>query len=84
MSEHRAGEEERYRELRRLADHISSLIVSSDYPGIDVVIEIRKLREFVEEHFPDRMDLFEKVYESRFKRLWEQWRATSGEELPEW
>lgn len=84
MSDHRAGEDERYRELQRRADRVSSLIVSSDYPGIDVVIEIRKLREFVEEHFPDRMDLFEKVYESRFKRLWEQWRPASGGELPEW
>ncbi len=77
-------EDELYRELQRRADRLCSLIVSTDYPAIDVVIEIRKLREFAEEHFPDRMLLFEKVYESRFKRLWEQFRAESGERLPEW
>jgi hypothetical protein len=76
--------EELHRELQRRADRLCSLIVASDYPAIDVVIEIRKLRDFVEEHFPDRMDLFERIYESRFKRLWEQFRSDSGEALPEW
>jgi hypothetical protein len=76
--------EDLYRELQRRADRLCSLIVSSDYPAIDVVIEIRQLREFVEEHFPDRMELFERIYESRFKRLWEQFRSESGEVLPEW
>lgn len=76
--------EDLYRELRSRADHLCSLIVGSDYPAIDVVIEIRKLRDFVEEHFPDRMDLFERIYESRFKRLWEQFRSDSEEALPEW
>jgi len=76
--------EDLYRELQRRADRLCSLIVSSDYPAIDVVIEIRQLREFVEEHFPDRMKLFERIYESRFKRLWEQFRSNSGEVLPEW
>jgi len=77
-------EEELYRELQGRADRLCSLIAESDYPAIDVVIEIRKVREFAEDHFPDRMDLFEKIYESRFKRLWEQFRAGSGETLPEW
>jgi len=76
--------EELYQELQRRADRLCSLIVESDYPAIDVVIEIRQLRDFVEEHFPDRMVLFERIYESRFKRLWEQWRSNSGEALPEW
>jgi hypothetical protein len=80
----RGLEEERYRKLQRRADRICSLIVASDYPAIDVVIQIRKLRSFAEEHFPDRMRLFERIYESRFRRLWEQFRADSGEELPEW
>ncbi len=79
------GEEgEDYRELQRRADRISSLIIGGDYPAIDVVIEIRKLREFCEEHFADRMELFEQVYEGRFKRLWGQFRYDSDEKLPEW
>jgi hypothetical protein len=77
-------EEKRYHELQRQANHICSLIVGSDYAAIDVVIEIRKLREFVGQHFSGRMRLFERIYESRFKRLWEQFRADSGESLPEW
>jgi hypothetical protein len=79
-----AEEEERYRELQRSADRICSLIIGGDYPAIDVVIEIRKLRAFCEESFPDRMDLFEQVYEGRFKRLWDQFRYDSDEQLPEW
>ena len=77
-------EEERCRELQRRADRISSLIVASDYPAIDVVIEIRKARDFADEHFPGRMYLFEGIYGQRFRRLWEQFRSGSGEELPDW
>ncbi len=76
-------ERELYRELQRKADHIGSLIVASDYPAIDVTIEARKLREFVEEHFPDSVELFEMVYGSRFRRLWEQFRSEE-ESLPQW
>ncbi len=76
--------EDLYRELQRRADRIGSLIVATDYPAIDVVIEIGKLREFAREHFPDRMGLFGMVYEARFRRLWEQFRADEGEALPDW
>jgi hypothetical protein len=74
-------EEARYRDLQRRADGIGSLIVASDYPAIDVAIEVRKLREFAEEHFPDCEDLFRRIYESRFRRLWEQFRP-ADEDLP--
>lgn len=77
-------EGEDYGELQRRADRICSLIIGGDFPAIDVVIQIRKLREFCEERFPDRMDLFEQVYEGRFKRLWDQFRYDSDEQLPEW
>ena len=72
------------RELQRRADGITSLIVASDWPAIDVVIRIRKLKEFVEMRMPDRTDLFEIVYGSRFKRLWGQFRAQGEGPLPEW
>lgn len=84
MAGGRLSEEQAHRQLQKRADRICSLIVASDYPAIDVVIQIRNLRDFVETHFPDRMELFERVYESRFKRLWEQFRADSEEQLPEW
>ena len=71
-------------ELQRGADRISWLIVGSDYPAIDIVIAIRELGECCRTHFPDRMDLFEMVYASRFKRLWEQFRQDADGNLPEW
>jgi len=81
----RSSDRERaYRDLQRRADRISSLIVTGDYPAIDVVIQIRNLRGFVESRFPDRMRLFEMVYESRFRRLWEQFREPREEPLPDW
>ena len=63
--------------LRKMkAEGIASLIVASDYPDVDIRIEIAKLRRWCEENLPDRLDLFELVYESRFQRLKEQFRET--------
>ena len=72
------------RKLRRRADQIASLIVASDYPAIDIVIEIRKLREYVDRKMPEKTRLFEMVYESRFRRLWRQFREEQEGPLPEW
>ncbi len=62
------------RELQRLADHVCSLILISDYPDVDIEIEKSKVRERCEELYPDSMDLFEMIYQSRFNRLQEQFR----------
>jgi hypothetical protein len=62
--------------LRRAADRVCSLILMSDYPEIDIELEKAKVRQLAEELFPDRMDLYEMIYESRFRRLWEQFRRT--------
>jgi len=60
--------------LRRRADRICALIVASDYPDVDVDIEIRNLRRWCERELPDRLDLFDLVYGNRFRRLREQFR----------
>jgi len=60
--------------LRRKADRVCSLILISDYPDVDVDIEIEKVRQVCEELFPDRLWLFEIIYEARFQRLREQFR----------
>jgi hypothetical protein len=65
--------------LRRAADRVCTLILISDYPEIDIELEKVKVRQLAEELFPDRMDLYEMVYESRFRRLWEQFRTTPDE-----
>jgi len=77
-------EEQLYRELQRRADRLCGLIVSGDYPAVDVAIEARKLREFARRHFPGRMRLFGRIYAARIRRLWEQFRGGPGESLPEW
>ncbi len=62
------------REFQRMADRVCMLIVASDYPQIDIEIEKAKVRNRCEELYPDRMDLYEMIYESRFDRLWYQFR----------
>jgi len=66
-------------DLARRADRITSLVLYSDLPQVDIEIEIDKLREFCRERFADRMDLFEMVYAGRWRRLREQgWARGSG------
>ena len=50
------------------------LIVSTDYPLVDITIERSNLRDEAEELFPERMEIYDRIYESRFDRLIEQWR----------
>ncbi len=69
--------EEPARVLQRRADRIAFLIVATDYPDIDIEIEIRNLRRWCAENLPDRLELFEMVYASRFSRLWQQFRDLS-------
>jgi hypothetical protein len=59
-------------DLARRADRVTSLLLYSDLPEIDIDIAINELREFCRRHFPDRMELFGMVYESRWRRFREQ------------
>ena len=68
----RARADAQSEELRRRADRVTNLILHSDLPCVDVDIEKNELREWVRAHMPDRLRLFEMVYESRWKRLEEQ------------
>jgi hypothetical protein len=61
-------------DLQRQADRVCVLILSSDLPAIDIQIEKNKVRERCLELYPDREELYEMIYESRFQRLWEQFR----------
>ena len=69
--------EDEYRDLQRRADIICLWIVSSDLPEVDIEIEKNKLRHEVEENWPDKLRLYEMIYESRFDRLWQQWRQSN-------
>ena len=59
-------------DLRRRADAITARILYSDEPLIDLEIAINNLRELVRDRWPDRVWLFDVVYEARWQRLQEQ------------
>jgi len=67
-------ENEKLAVFQRKADKIAFLIVASDYERIDVELEKAELREEAARLFPDKLDLYDMIYESRFRRLWEQFR----------
>lgn len=59
--------------LGRTSDRICSRILHEDIEWVDVAIEIENMRELVRVHCPERLDIFERLYEARFRRMWEQW-----------
>ena len=65
--------------LQRGADRICVLILSTDLPEVDILIEREKLRTLCEEFFPERVGLFDMIYGSRFDRLLAQF----GDERPD-
>jgi hypothetical protein len=67
-------ENEKLAAFQRKADRIAFLIVASDYERIDVEIEKAELRVECARLFPDKLALYDMIYESRFQRLWEQFR----------
>ena len=65
---------EKMREIQRMANRVCVLILNTDLPAIDIEIEKNKVRERCLELYPDKEDLYDMIYESRFQRLWEQFR----------
>lgn len=61
--------------LKRRSNRICNLILHSDMEWVDIAIEIEKMRQLVEEEAPENIELFERLYVSRFQRLWDQWRV---------
>ena len=70
----RKNEDVKIQQIKKLADKIAVLIVSTDYPEIDLEIEKQKLKERISELFPDKIHIYGLIYEPRFKRLFEQFR----------
>ena len=67
-------EDERVRTLQQQADRICELIVSGDVPEIDIEIQQATLRDAAARLFPEKHALYHLLYESRFRRLWQQFR----------
>lgn len=68
-------------QLQKGADRVCNLILFSDMQWIDIQIEANHLRDVCLDEAPDKIDLFDSVYSSRFERLWEQWRAKTEPEF---
>jgi hypothetical protein len=60
--------------LQRQADRVASMIVTSCYTDLECALAERELRMECLILLPDRMELYDLVYTSRFRRLREQFR----------
>ncbi|MFO0981930.1 MAG: hypothetical protein U1E76_09345 [Planctomycetota bacterium] len=73
-----AGEPEGVRarrlELRHAADRVCELILADGVPSIDVILAAGATRCLARELFPGEAGWFERIYGSRFRRLWQQFR----------
>ena len=61
--------------LRRHADRVASMIVTSSFTDLECAIAERELRMECLVLLPDRMELFDRIYAARFRRLREQFRG---------
>lgn len=67
--------EQAYRRFQRRVDRLCFLIVATDISERDINIERLFLRTEAARLFPERFRFYEMLYESRFKRLVDQFRA---------
>lgn len=72
------SEDESVRRIQRMADRICEMIVSGEEAPIDLEIQQGALREEIARVFPDKQALYQLLYESRFRRLWQQFRHDGG------
>lgn len=68
--------------LARQSDRIVNLILHTSLPRIDIEIQIEDFRQECLRQYPGSEALFEMIYASRFRRIWEQWSADRPSETP--
>lgn len=66
---------EKAKEIQQDAQQICQMILNEDCLEVDIAIAQNKLQEKVRKFFPDKMQTYQMIYESRFKRLWDQFRS---------
>ena len=71
--------EETYRTFQRRVDRLCFLIVASNCTEREIDIERLHLRVQAQRLFPGKMSLYDLIYESRFRRLREQFRASRAQ-----
>ena len=71
------GAEERKRasEIQRDAQRICQMILNEECQAVDIEIAKAKLEEKMRKLFPDKIETYRMIYESRFQRLWDQFRS---------
>jgi len=84
MTPVQAASREALEQLAREADRIVNLILHTNMPRVDIEIQIQNLREEFLRRYPEAADLFEMVYASRFRRIWDQWEADRPRENDAW
>ncbi len=67
---------EKAREVQEAAQWICQMILDENSEEVDIEIAKEELRQKVRRLFPDKMDTYRMIYEARFKRLWDQFRAS--------
>ncbi len=72
------SDEHDYRNFQRHVDRLCFLIVAADCPEREIDIEKLHLRVQAMHLFPDKISLYTLIYESRFRRLREQFRPDSA------
>ncbi len=66
-------------EITRDAEKVCRMILDGGIEDIDIKIAEEKLRQKVIQLFPDKIELYRMIYESRFDRLRVQFRAGAGD-----
>lgn len=69
------GEEDPALLLRRQADRVASMILNSSCSDLECALAERELRMECLRLLPGKMNLYDLVYTSRFRRLREQFRS---------
>ena len=72
------AERDNLKRLKSAVDSLSRDIVHARVKNqAELEQRIQRLRALCQELFPDKMDLFEMIYVSRFQRLWHQFGLSS-------
>ena len=71
-------EREKAKVIQKDAELICRMILEEACLDVDIEIARENLEEKVRKLFPDKMDTYRMIYESRFKRLWDQFRRPSA------
>ena len=66
------------KEIQHDAQLICQMILNPECAEVDIEIAKEQLEEKVKKLFPDKINTYKMIYESRFDRLWEQFRSQEG------